>query len=401
MKQRVRTILHLDMDAFYASVEQHDDPALRGRPVVVGGGKRGVVSAASYEARRYGIHSAMPMFQALQKCPHLVVRPVRMRRYQQVSQVVMDILRSLSPLVEPLSIDEAFVDLTGTEELHGPPEVTAQGIKDRIRRSTGLTCSVGIAPNKLLAKIASDQNKPDGLTMIPPDAVRSFLQDFPVAKVPGIGPKTLEKLNVLGVRTCGQVTAQPVTFWTRRFGDRAGRWIYERASGVDPDPVNPQRPAKSIGAENTFEEDLAEDSVLHKWLLLQSDRVARRLRRQGILGRTVTLKVKYDDFKQITRSRTLPLPTDSTETIYGEVLALFAGVPRGRKIRLTGVSVSGLSAGRGQLHLFENREESRRRRLDTALDAIRHRYGAGAVRRGRLWDLTLLTEKDDGEGEDW
>ncbi|SMC25838.1 DNA polymerase-4 [Desulfacinum hydrothermale DSM 13146] len=399
MNRKVRTIMHLDMDAFYASVEQQDFPELRGRPVVVGGGKRGVVSAASYEARRYGIHSAMPMFQALKKCPDLLVRPVRMRRYQEVSRMIMELLRTVSPLVEPLSIDEAFVDLTGTEALHGPPRKAAQRLKEKIRRKTGLTCSVGIAPNKLLAKIASDQNKPDGLTVIAPEQVESFLADFPVAKIPGIGPTTVEKLKALGVSTCGQVLGYPVDFWTARFGDRTGRWIHERASGRDRDPVQPHRPIKSIGAENTFEEDLDSDERLFKWLLLQSERVARRLRRKGLQGRTVTLKVKYDDFKQITRSRTLPTPTDSTETLFRAVVALFQNVPRGRKIRLTGVSVSQLSQGRGQLCLFEDRREMRSKRLDVALDTIRDRFGAQALRRGRLWDVKLHLEQDDAKGD--
>ncbi len=394
-KHPSRYILHVDMDAFYASVEQVDRPVLKGRPVIVGGGKRGVVSSASYEARRYGVRSAMPMFHALKRCPQAVVLPVRMERYQEVSHRVMALLKTFSPLVEPVSIDEAFVDHTGTERIHGHVLDAARRIKKSIVEETGVTCSVGIGPNKLLAKIASDQEKPDGLTFIPSEAVSEFMQGFPVAKIPGIGPKMVSRLQRLGVRTCGDVLRHPLEFWCRRLGSRSGKWLVDRAAGVDPSPVVPERERKSVGAENTFERDIQDRRELLQWIGLQSERVGRRLRHLGLCGKTVTLKVKFADFRQISRSRTLAVPTNVTEVIFHQARKLLDDVPLERKVRLTGVVVSRLCHGPVQPLLFPDKNEERWKRLDEALDWIADRYGREMVRKGLLLRDRIKKERGD------
>ncbi len=249
-----RWIMHLDMDAFYAAVEQADNPELRGRPVIVGGSHRGVVSAASYEARVFGVHSALPMFQARKLCPQGVFLPVRMSRYREVSRQVMAILAGVSPLVEQVSIDEAYVDLTGTEKMHGPLPEFARRLKTEIKEKTGLTCSIGLAPNKFLAKIASDLHKPDGLTIIPEAEVPEFLNALPIDKIPGVGAKTRSKLQALGVTKTGELLEYPRSFWQKQLG-KSGLLLYERALGLDPAPVSPDTEPKSCGAENTLPQD--------------------------------------------------------------------------------------------------------------------------------------------------
>ena len=381
-----RRIMHLDMDAFFASVEQVDNPELRGKPVIVGGGDRGVVSACSYEARKFGIHSAMPMFRARKLCPHAVVVSGRMGRYSEVSHQVMEVLERFSPVVEQASVDEAYLDITGCERLFGTPKVMAMRIKAEIREATGLNCSVGIAPVKFLAKISSDYDKPDGLFILEPDQVADFLRDLPVAKIPGVGKSTQSLLDQLGVRTCGDVLRYPAEFWSRRFG-LGGESLYRRAQGIDARELVTSREAKSEGAENTFERDTRDVEELTRWLGHQAERVGARMRRHGYEGRTVTLKVKYGDFKQITRSRTLPEPTSETEVIFATTRALLAEVDLSRPIRLIGTSVSNFATGPRQLSLFEalgKDDSERRRKLDAALDEIRERFGRESVVRGRL-----------------
>jgi len=381
----VRRILHVDMDAFYAAVEQADHPELAGKPVIVGGSNRGVVTAASYEARKFGVRSAMPIFEARRLCPQAVFMPVNMQRYREVSRQIMDIIGQLSPLVEQISIDEATIDITGTENLYGSPAELAATIKQRIRAETALTCSIGIAPNKFLAKIASDLNKPDGLTIIDDKDVQEFLRVLPVAKVPGIGRATLQTMKALGVVVAADVLRFTRDFWVKRLG-KFGERLYERAQGIDQTPVVPHSTAKSCSAEDTFPQDTMDLDELRKWLLTQADEVGRELRSEGLAGKTIVLKIKFSDFRTLTRSRTLPEPTNCTQTIYQVANQLLEGLKIASKVRLTGVGVSNLSAGERQLKLFHDPSLERQKKLDQAMDRIVDRYGAKAIRRGRVFD---------------
>lgn len=381
------TILHLDMDAFFASVEQHDDPSLAGKPVIIGCDPRGVVSAASYEARVFGVRSAMPVVEARRRCPHGVFLRGNRHRYREVSHQVMACLEGFSPLVEPASIDEAYVDITGTETLFGPPEALGYRIKALIRETTGLSCSVGIAPVKFLAKIASDYDKPDGLTLVAPDTVMSFLADLPVGKIPGVGKRAEAKLGRLGIRVAGDMLAYPPEFFARHFG-KWGLALYERAHGRGSDTVATEREAKSVSAENTFAADTADRNVLVSWLLAQAERVGRELRQEGLCGRTVTLKLKFSDFRQITRSRTLEAPTASDAVLFATATDLLDAEALPRSVRLIGLGVSHFGLEPRQLSLFETPEaqsKERAGRIDTALDAIRGKFGREAIVRGRLF----------------
>jgi DNA polymerase-4 len=374
------------MDAFFASVEQSDNAELRGKPVMVGGAVRGVVCAASYEARRYGVHSAMPVFQAKRLCPHGIFLPVRMERYKEVSRTVMDILRNVSPVVEQVSIDEAFADITGTERLHGAPDVMTRRVKDAVRETVALTCSIGIAPNRFLAKIASDFEKPDGLTIIEPHAVSGFLQKLPVGKMPGVGKKTGEDLKNLGIAFASDILKYPVKFWTKRYGKWGGS-LYQRAQGIDNSPIEPHCDPKSISAERTLPEDSDDSAVLERVLLSQAEEVGMELRNHEFTARTVTLKVKLSDFKLIARSRTLPEPFDTTETLFNTGRRLLAELKLHRKARLIGIGVSNLCSGVRQMSIGTAVEEGcRQERLDRAIDLIRGRFGGNTVVRGRMID---------------
>ncbi|MGD9506158.1 MAG: DNA polymerase IV [Syntrophobacteraceae bacterium] len=385
-RQIYRHILHVDMDAFYASVEQLDDPDLRGKPVIVGVGARGVVSAASYEARRFGVRSAMPIFQAKKLCPRGIFVPVRMERYKEASRVVMDVLREFSPVVEQVSIDEAFVELIVAGPPPEEPAATAMAIRRRIREATCLTCSIGAAPNKFLAKIASDVNKPDGLAVILEEDKAEFLWRLPVGKIPGVGKKAVRSLQELGVATAGDVLRMPPAFWSKRFG-KFGAVLYDRARGIDDSPVEPYSEPKSFSAEDTFAKDTEDAAEIERWLLIQAESVGRDLRRRGWMGRTVTVKVKLSDFTQHTRSKTLADPTDCTHTIFREAVKLFREMGPMGKSRLVGVGVSNLSKGEArQLKLFSDPAQSAQEKLDRAMDDIRARFGPGALRRGRLFE---------------
>ncbi|WP_461210276.1 DNA polymerase IV [Desulfocurvus sp. DL9XJH121] len=384
-----RWIMHVDMDAFYASVEQMDDPDLRGRPVAVGGGQRGVVSAASYEARAFGVRSAMPLTRARRLCPDLVLVPVRMARYQEVSARVMAVIRSVSPQVEQTSVDEAYVDLTGTGRILGSPLEAAERVRAGVREATGLTCSVGLAPLKFLAKIASDLNKPDGVAIIRPHEVRAFLDQLPVGGIPGVGPKAAETLRRLGVRAAGDMLSRPRDFWERRLGERGGV-LYDRAAGLDPRPVEPHGAPKSSSAEVTLDTDTADKAELTRWLMAQAERVGRDLRGSGLKGRTVTLKIKYEDFKGITRSHSLEDPTDSTQVVFETARDLLDALRLERRVRLIGVGVSQFGAAQRQMSLLQEPEDYSgpgRERLDAALDAIRDKFGGRAVERGMVFGL--------------
>ncbi|HOO78171.1 MAG TPA: DNA polymerase IV [bacterium] len=338
----MRKIIHIDMDAFFAAIEQRDDPRLRGKPVAVGSPRgRSVVCTASYEARRYGVHSALPSSAARRRCPSLIFVPPRFEAYREVSEAIRAIFAAYTDLVEPLSLDEAFLDVTAN--LKGIPSATAiaREIKLRIRAETGLTGSAGISVNKFLAKVASDLRKPDGLTVIRPEAVESFVAALPPAKIPGIGPATLKKLRGLGVRTTGDIRLFPVEELCKRLGS-FGPTLHELAFGIDGRPVVPARPPKSMGAETTFPRDLARLGEMAAELEKLAGRVGERLRSRGRRGRTVTVKIRTADFRTTTRSRTLSRPVQGGEEIAAAVRELLLSPPPADPVRLLGVCVSSL-----------------------------------------------------------
>jgi DNA polymerase-4 len=381
-------ILHVDMDAFYASVEQLDNPGLKGRCVIVGGtGGRGVVSAASYEARRFGVRSAMPIFQARQRCPQGVFIHPRMDRYREVSSAVMAVLQEFSPIVEQVSIDEAFMDLSGTERLHGPPAELAQTLKNRIREAVRLTCSVGVAPNRFLAKIASDLKKPDGLTVITPEQVPEFIDRLPIEKVPGVGPKTQLKITERGIRFLGDIRKFPEATLASIFG-AYGRRLLELSRGIDSTPVTPDTPAKSVSSECTLEKDTCEKCALTRCLLEQAEEVAAGLRQEGVKARTIVLKIKHADFKLITRRTTFAPATQSSKELYRQALRLLEQYPITQKIRLIGLGAAGFVPANAprQQGLFGGEEASREgwEKMDRTVAAIKDRFGAKVIQRATL-----------------
>ncbi|HEU4672301.1 MAG TPA: DNA polymerase IV [Candidatus Limnocylindrales bacterium] len=379
-----RVLLHVDLDAFFASVEQRDRPELRGRPVVVGGGgptDRGVVSAASYEARVFGIRSAMPLRTAAALCPEAVFVPVDGRKYDAVSRQVMAILRRFTPQVEPVSIDEAFLDVTGSTALFGDGEAIARQIRDAVRDEVGITASVGVAATKLVAKIGSDLRKPDGLVVVRPGEEPAFLAPLPIARLWGVGPATATILREYGVATIGDLAALPVEVLVRRFGPH-GAGLHDRALGVDPAPVGNDEGAKSIGHEHTFDTDTSDRETLERTLLAMADGVAGRLRSAGLRARTITVKVRDSSFRTTTRQRTIDPPTDLTEPIWRAALELAEPELRGIRVRLVGVTASNFDVS-PQLSLFAA-DDDRRRRVVEAADAIRRRFGSRAVTRARL-----------------
>jgi len=390
-----RTIIHVDMDAFYASVEQRDRPELRGRPVIVGADPRGrgVVAASSYEARRFGVHSAMPIGRAARLCPDGVFLPVDIEKYAVVSRQIMAILAGFTPLVEPLSIDEAFLDVTQTRALFGGGEEQARRIKSRIRSAVGLAASVGVASNKFIAKVASDLEKPDGLVVVAPGGEADFLAPLPVSRLWGAGRVTTADLESMGIRTIGQLAAIPPSHLQSRFG-RGGALLSALAHGVDERAVEPFAPPKSMGAEETFERDHRDGERLRATLRGQAERVARELRAQGYAGRTVTLKLRFADFSTITRSHTGD-PTQDGLTVYREASALLDRVVLRQPVRLIGLSVAALGlAGQGQLALL-GPDAVRRERLARALDRLVERFGEASVRPA----TTLFLKGGFGRGK--
>jgi DNA polymerase IV len=383
-------ILHIDMDAFYASVEQLDDPRLKNKCVIVGGtSNRGVVSAASYEARQFGVRSAMPIYQAKQKCPHGIFVPPRMNRYQEVSKKIMAVLRDFSPLVEPVSIDEAYIDITGCQRLFGEPQEIAQQIKRKIKETVNLTCSVGVAPNKFLAKIASDLQKPDGLTWIPADKVAAFVEALPVEKVPGVGRKMYRQLELLGIQTLGDVQRLPQKTLLRHLG-KFGARLGALASGADDSAVTPYSPHKSISCEHTLAADTRDIGLLKSFLLRQSEEVAQQLRKAGMRARTITIKIKDADFKTVTRRTTMAIPTQSSKTIYRQAAGLIDDFILSQKIRLIGVGTSGFSpvSASVQMGLFEDNEErgGNWEKIDRTIDLISKKFGKDVVGRAAVKD---------------
>ncbi len=380
------TILHVDLDAFFAAVEQRDRPELRGKPVAVGGGganDRGVVSAASYEARRYGVHSAMPLRTAARLCPDLIFVPVDGRKYGAVSREVMTILRRFTPAVEQISIDEAFLDVAGSEILHGTPVQIARAIKGTIATELRLTVSVGVAATKLVAKVASDLQKPDGLVVVAPGTEAEFLAPLPISRLWGVGAKTAGVLSEFGVRTIGDLAALPDDLLARRFG-KQGPVLAQRARGIDTSPVSAADPARSVSHEHTFDVDTSDQEVLERTLLALSEGVASRLRAGGIKARTIAVKVRDSSFTTISRQRTLAEPTDQTEVVFAAARELARPELKGIRVRLLGVGASHLGEG-GQMSLFAPGDE-RKRKATRAADAIRKRYGSKAIRRARLLD---------------
>jgi DNA polymerase-4 len=388
-------ILHVDLDAFYASVEQLDDPQLRGRPVIVGGlGPRGVVAASSYEAREWGVHSAMPMGRARRACPDGVFLAPRFERYEAASREVMAILRSYTPLVEPLSLDEAFLDVRGARRLHGTGPGIAAAIKAQVRQDTGLTASVGVATTKFLAKIASDLSKPDGLLVVDVGAELEFLHPLAVERLWGVGPATRRKLSRFGVKTIGDLAGLPEGTLTRAVGDAHGRHLHALAWNRDDRAVETERRPKSVGHEETFPSDVLDRSVLEREILKFADRVASRLRKSGLVGRTVQLKVRYGDFRTITRSRTIAEPTDLASDLARTGTELLRAVELGAGIRLLGLSMQQLSEAEAVQEAFSlgdaesptGSEAARRQRgeLERSVDRVRARYGEDAVVPARL-----------------
>ena len=382
----MRRIIHLDMDAFYAAIEQRDRPELKGTPVIVGGSReRGVVSACSYEARRFGVRSAMPITRAVALCPAATVLPVRMSRYREVSRQVFAIFQKFTDLIEPLSIDEAFLDVTGSERLLGPAEVIAGRIREMVRQETQLAVSAGVAPNKILAKLASEAAKPDGLKEIRPEDVDGFLLPLPVSRLWGVGAVAASRLEAKGVRTVSDLRRMEKDHLLRLFG-RWGEQLHALARGVDERPVESEASVKSIGREETFEQDIRKGEELRRELLSLAEEVARRLRRKEVSGRTLTLKVRFADFSAVTRSRTFVGGLDHGPDIFREAEALLARTQAGAlPVRLLGISMSQLEErGSGQIELFG--EETRRgvQALDQAMDRLRERYGAKGICRGTL-----------------
>ncbi len=379
-----RAILHVDMDAFYASVEQFDNPELAGQPVIVGGtGGRGVVAAASYEVRRFGVHSAMPMREALKRCPHAVVVRPRMKRYREISGRVFEIFGEFTDLVEGLSLDEAFLDVTGSTGLFGSAEAMAREIKNRIRVRTGLTASVGVSHNKLLAKLASEMNKPDGLAMIRPAEVTTILDPMPVRRLHGIGAKTAARLEQQGIHTLGQLRRAPESVLWPLFR-RDTREMRERASGIDDRPVVSDAPEKQISSEETFDVDIKDHEELRQRLAHLADRTAERLRARQLKAGMISIKVRRRDFETYTRQKSFSPPTQETRLVVQvatELLNRWLDEQPRAAVRLLGVGVSDLAPAQ-QLDLFTTRESAESGKLDETLDHIRGKYGTEALKRG-------------------
>jgi DNA polymerase-4 len=380
------TVLHVDMDAFYASVEVRRRPELRGRPVIVGGGgNRGVVLSATYEARRDGVHAAMPMSRARRLCPKAIVIAPDFAAYSASSAGVFEIFRSITPLVQGLSLDEAFLDVAGAARQWGTPLQIGETIRARVYDEQGITCSVGVAPTKFLAKLASTRSKPDGLLVVPRDGIQAFLDPLPVAALWGVGDKTETALHQLGLTTIGELARAPVATVTKVLGPAAGAHLVALANGRDERVVNPSEPDRSIGAEETFGRDLSDHDEIRRELLRLSDKVARRLRAAEWTGRTIAIKVRFSDFTTISRSRTLPEPTDVAREIHTVAVALFDHLDVRTSLRLVGVRVEQLTRADSAPHQLELGERERGwREAEQASDRAVTRFGPRAVRPASL-----------------
>ena len=378
-------ILHVDMDAFYASVEERDDPTLRGKPVIVGGTPegRGVVAAANYVVRKYGVHSAMATAKALQLCPNAIVLRPRMEHYAQISNQIREIFHRYTPVVEPLSLDEAFLDATDSVQLFGSVETIGRAIKQDIRNELNLVASVGVAPNKFLAKLASDMDKPDGFTLIEPDAIESVLAPLSVGRIWGVGKVTSQKFERLGIQTIGQLRTLSLQQLQDEFGQN-GEHFWQLARGIDNRAVIADREAKSISHETTFAEDICDMDVLRAWLMELTEQVARRLRSHDMQGRTVHLKVRYSNFDTYTRTKSVSPATNTTNQLWSVASQLLASQLPARPlaVRLLGMGFSNLQKQQPvQQSLFAEEQDGRDTRLDQVADKIRSRFGTTALRR--------------------
>lgn len=379
-----RAVLHVDMDAFYASIEQRDNPDLRGKPVVVGGDTRGVVAAASYEVRRYGVRSAMPMSEARRRCPELIRVAPRMSHYKAVSTQIFEIFHDYTPLVEGLSLDEAFLDVSASRTLHGAATKIAHTIKQRILEQTGLTASIGVAENKLVAKIASDLEKPDGLVVVTTDNCRSILDPLAVSVIPGIGRQTMARLQAVQIHTVADLRLAPDRILEPIFGRYTQR-TRERATGIDNRPVVADREEKSISAEETFDIDLGDRRDMERELLALAETTAKRLRKSQLQAGTIHIKIRQADFQTFTRQKSLQSPSSNTEQIFSvakELLSTWLEANAGTRIRLLGVGGSKLSPTE-QRDLFAAAEDVLPDRIDETVDRIQERFGAGALGRAR------------------
>jgi DNA polymerase IV len=384
--QEANVILHIDMDAYYASVEERDHPKLVGLPVIVGGSpeERGVVAAANYEVRRYGVHSAMPMATAVRRCPHAIILPVRMDHYSAISREIRSIFERYTPQVEPLSLDEAFLDVRGSVKLFGPVDEIGKQIKQDILSEVGLVASVGVAPNKFLAKLASDFNKPDGFVTVNEGSIREFLDPLPVSRLWGVGRRADEILAQLGVRTIQQLRMLPLPILSRQFGNASASHLHNLAHGHDDRAVIPDRDAKSISHETTFPVDINDAGVLRASLLSLTEQVAHRLRRLEVFGRTIQIKVRYSDFRTVTRAHSMPTASNTTNELWNAVSNHL--LPRvdltTEAVRLVGVGISALGRHREQQRLLFDDQSNRDAELDAATDVIRDRFGSAAIQRG-------------------
>ncbi|MGO4343631.1 DNA polymerase IV [Pedococcus sp. 2YAF34] len=396
------TVLHVDMDAFYASASLLSRPELVGTPVIIGGGgNRGVVLSATYEARRFGVASAMPMSRARRLCPQATVIAPDHHLYSQISAAVMATFDTITPLVEPLSLDEAFLDVAGSVRRLGNPARIGQLIRDTIHDEQGITCSVGVAPTKFVAKLASGLAKPDGLVVVPRDEVVTFVQQLPVGALWGVGDKTEETLLRLGLHTVADIAHTPLDTLRRALGDSAGPHLHDLAWGRDPRGVEPVRRERSIGSDETFEFDVDDPVQIHRHLLKLSDRTAARVRAAGMMGRTVTIRVRFSDFTTITRSRTLRDPTDVSREIYETARSLYdaLGLQRAR-IRLVGVRMEGLVEGAGApIQGLLDEPEQGWREADRAVDRASARFGAGSVRPASLISDAERRRHASGRGD--
>ena len=381
----MRTIVHVDLDAFFAAVEALLHPEYRGKPLVVGGDPavgRGVVATCSYEARRYGIRSAMPIREAVRRCPHAIfVRP-DMKRYAEYSRRFHEALAQFSPRMESLSVDEAFVDMTGCEHFYETPARMAAAIKERVRAATGLCASVGVAPNKFLAKLASDSGKPDGLVVLAPEDVRPFLDALPVERLPGVGPKSAQRLKDLGIRRVRELRERTPEWLSLHVGAHAARHLLRLANGLDDRPVETAGDAKTISRECTFDEDLKDSARIRAAFGRLAADVGVRLRRSGFWAGSVSIKVRFPDFTTLTRRRALPVPLRHDDGIFAAAIHLWRALGTDRPVRLLGVGVGDLRTFR-QESLFD--QDDRSDRLSATIDAVNRRFGARVLSRGRAW----------------
>lgn len=378
------TILHVDMDAFYASVAERDDPSLKGKAVVVGAGVRGVVLSANYLARTYGIHAAMPIGRAQRLAPHAVFIAPDHARYSEVSGRIMEIFYSYTPLVEPLSLDEAFLDVTGAQRLIGTGRVIATAIRAKVETQEGITCSVGIAPSKFIAKLASERCKPDGMLEIPADRILNFLHPLPVSSIWGVGPKTAEALERLGLRTVADVANTPRATLIRALGEASGALLYELAWGRDYRDVVCDEPEKSISAAETFARDIDDPEIILQEFLRLTEKATARLRRRSLYAKTISIKVRFADFTTISRSKTLSLAIDSTHETYEVVKGLYSALRIDRaQLRLVGVSLENLQSDAPEQLVLGSREHGWRE-AEGAIDRAQARFGRGSVRPARL-----------------